>query len=61
MLLIGGSLRSDVLPLGDLGQGMQAHFGLASLPDAQNMRQRARPWQPYRSVASWYTWRLIDG
>jgi len=54
--------RPDVLPVGDLGirKGMQRHFGLRALPDADRMTRLAAPWRPYRSVAAWYMWRLLD-
>lgn len=63
MFLIFGLLRPDVLPVGDLGvrKGMQSYFGLDVLPGPAQMETLAAPWQPYRSVASWYMWRLVDG
>lgn len=62
MFLIFGLLRPDVLPVGDLGvrKGMQRYFALNALPGPGDMEALAAPWQPYRSVASWYMWRLID-
>lgn len=62
MFLIFGLLRPDVLPVGDLGvrKGMQLYFGLAELPTASEMQTLAAPWQPYRSAASWYMWRLLE-
>ena len=54
--------RPDVWPTGDLGvqRGVQRLDGLAELPDAPYMTRRAEPWQPWRSVAAWYLWRLAD-
>jgi DNA-3-methyladenine glycosylase II len=62
MFLISGLLRPDVLPVGDLGvrKGMQLYFGLADLPTASEMQTLAAPWQPYRSAASWYMWRVVE-
>lgn len=62
MFLIFALARPDVLPVGDLGirKGMQRHFRLRKLPEAPRMHQLAAPWQPYRSVASWYMWRLLE-
>jgi DNA-3-methyladenine glycosylase II len=62
MFLIFGLLRPDVLPVGDLGvqKGMQAYFGLRALPASPRMIELAAPWRPYRSVASWYMWRLVE-
>jgi len=54
--------RPDVLPVGDLGvrKGMQRHFRLRALPEPARMIKLAEPWQPYRSIASWYMWRLLE-
>ena len=63
MYLIFHLGRLDVLPVGDLGvrSGTQAIYGLEELPDADTLRHIAEPWQPYRSIASWYLWRFLDG
>jgi DNA-3-methyladenine glycosylase II len=63
MFLIFGLVRPDVLPTGDLGvrKGMQRYFSLDELPEAELMRELARPWEPYRSLASWYMWRVAEG
>ena len=62
MFLIFALNRPDVLPVGDLGvrKGMQRLYDLPVLPDAQTMRRLATPWQPFRSAATWYLWRLLD-
>jgi DNA-3-methyladenine glycosylase II len=62
MFLIFALARQDVLPIGDLGvrKGMQRHFGLRKLPDGAKMTRLAAPWRPYRSVAAWYMWRLLE-
>jgi 3-methyladenine DNA glycosylase/8-oxoguanine DNA glycosylase len=62
MFLIFALNRPDVLPVGDLGvrKGMQRLCALATLPDAETMRHVAAPWRPFRSVASWYLWRMLD-
>jgi len=62
MFLIFALARPDVLPVGDLGvrKGMQRHFGLRTLPLADRMTKLAEPWRPYRSVAAWYMWRLLE-
>jgi len=63
MFLVFGLARPDVLPVGDLGvrKGMRNYFGLDELPDPDEMRRLAAPWQPYRSAGSWYMWRCADG
>ena len=62
MFLMFALVRLDVLPVGDLGirKGMQRHFGLRKLPEADRMVKLATPWRPYRSVAAWYMWRLLE-
>lgn len=62
MFLMFALVRLDVLPVGDLGirKGMQRHFGLRKLPEAARMMKLAAPWRPYRSVAAWYMWRLLE-
>jgi DNA-3-methyladenine glycosylase II len=62
MFLMFALARLDVLPVGDLGirKGMQRHFGLRKLPEAARMMKLAAPWRPYRTVAAWYMWRLLE-
>ncbi|MES2134990.1 MAG: DNA-3-methyladenine glycosylase [Patescibacteria group bacterium] len=62
MFLMFALNRPDVLPTGDLGirKGFQELFKLKNLPDAKKMERFAEPWKPYRTVASWYLWRIAD-
>ena len=62
MFLMFALARPDVLPVGDLGvrKGMQRHWKLRKLPEPERMRQLAAPWRPFRSVGSWYMWRLTE-
>ena len=62
MFLVFGLGRPDVLPVGDLGirKGFQQFFRLEALPEADEMFGLAEPWRPYRTVASWYMWRVAD-
>lgn len=62
MFLMFTLARPDVLPVGDYGvrKGMQKHFRLRALPDAKKMLKLAAPWAPYRSIGSWYMWRLLE-
>lgn len=50
----------DVLPVGDLGvrRGMQALYGLKTLPSPSQMEAIANSWQPWRSVGSYFMWRV---
>lgn len=54
--------RPDVLPVGDLGvrKGVRDLYGLKNLPGPLQMEQLCEKWRPYRSVGSWYMWRLIE-
>ena len=54
--------RPDVLPELDLGvqKGIQLAYGLRALPTPKDVLRIGAPWAPYRSVASWYMWRLLD-
>jgi DNA-3-methyladenine glycosylase II len=63
MLLIFSLGRPDVLPVGDYGvrKGVQRLYRLRDLPKPDKMERIAAPWRPYRSIASWYLWRSIDG
>lgn len=63
MLLIFRLGRPDVLPTSDYGvrAGTQLVHGLDSLPDARELSRLAEPWRPYRSLASLYLWRALDG
>lgn len=62
MLLIFRLGRPDVLPLADLGvrKGFQRVYGLETLPTPAELTERGEVWRPFRSVASWYLWRVLD-
>jgi 3-methyladenine DNA glycosylase/8-oxoguanine DNA glycosylase len=60
MFLMFSLGRPDVLPVDDLGvqYGFKDAYGLRKLPSESWMRRTAEPWRPYRSVATWYLWKL---
>ncbi len=62
MLLMFRLGRADVLPLGDYGvrNGARLAFGLREMPDEAWLARRGEKWKPFRSVASWYLWRVVD-
>ena len=71
MLLIFRLGRPDILPVDDYGvrKGFALTFQRlapttkvtpADLPKPEVMLRRARRWQPWRSLASWYLWRAAD-
>jgi DNA-3-methyladenine glycosylase II len=55
--------RLDVWPAGDLGiqKGVIRLYALRRRPSAAKMETLGEPFRPFRSVASWYLWRLVDG
>lgn len=63
MLLIFRLGRPDVLPVTDLGvrKGFATTFRRPELPDGDELTEYAQRWRPWRSVASWYLWRAVDG
>jgi len=63
MLLIFRLGRPDVLPATDYGirKGFQKAFGLAELPTPTEVLQRGEAWRPFRTLPSWYLWRVLDG
>ena len=71
MLLIFRLGRPNVLPVDDYGvrKGFALTFGKLKptdkvtpmdLPKPDVMRRRAKKWDPWCSVASWYLWRACD-
>ena len=62
MFLMFGMRRPDVAAPGDLGlqRGLQRLHGLDERPEPEQFVALMAPWRPYRSVASWYLWRLAE-
>jgi DNA-3-methyladenine glycosylase II len=71
MLLMFRLGRPNVLPVSDYGirKGFALTFGKlkpadkvtpADLPKPDVMERRAKRWEPWRSIASWYMWRACD-
>ncbi|MFO0756482.1 MAG: hypothetical protein U0359_08325 [Byssovorax sp.] len=62
MFLIFRLGRPDILPVDDLGiqKGFVRLFNLRKMPTAERMTTLAKPFRPYRSIASWYLWRLTE-
>jgi DNA-3-methyladenine glycosylase II len=54
--------RPDVLPVLDLGirNAIRRAYRLRKEPTAKRMHALAKPWAPYRSVASWYLWQSLE-
>ena len=62
MFLLFAIGSTDVLATGDLGlkRGMKVFLGLDDYPSEELFIKEAEIWRPYRSVASWYLWRLAE-
>jgi 3-methyladenine DNA glycosylase/8-oxoguanine DNA glycosylase len=62
MYLIFSLGRPDVMPSTDLGiqKGIQVTYDLPELPSPDQVLESTRHLAPYRSVASWYFWRVVD-
>lgn len=62
MLLMFSLGRPDVLPVGDYGvrKGAMRLYDLDALPGRAELEEIAECWRPYRSIASWYLWRVEE-
>jgi len=54
--------RPDVFPELDLGvqKGVQQLLGLRRLPTPEKMTKIGERWAPFRTIAAWYLWRLLE-
>ena len=54
--------RADILPCTDLGiqKGIMKILNMKSLPSKKEMENCSRKWRPYRTIACWYLWRMVD-
>ncbi len=62
MFLIFGLGRPDVLSVNDAGlkRGLKISYKLPESLSEDEMISIGELWRPYRSVASWYLWRVVD-
>jgi DNA-3-methyladenine glycosylase II len=62
MLLIFRLGRPDVLPVGDFAvrKGFSLLHGAKELPKPKELVHYGERWRPFRSVASWYMWRVHE-
>jgi 3-methyladenine DNA glycosylase/8-oxoguanine DNA glycosylase len=62
MLLIFRLGRPDVLPADDYGirKGFARAYARDELPARKDVETYGVRWKPYRTVASWYLWRLAE-
>lgn len=63
MMLIFRMGRLDVWPVDDFGvrKGFTLLRSLEAPVTAKALGPQGEPWRPFRSVASWYLWRVADG
>ena len=63
MFLIFNLGRPDVLPVHDLGvrRGFQVAYRKRKMPEPEQLDKFGQRWKPYRSLASQYLWRAVDG
>lgn len=54
--------RLDVLPDLDLGvqKGIQVAYRMRKLPRPQKVLETGAKWAPYRTIGSWYMWRVLE-
>jgi DNA-3-methyladenine glycosylase II len=62
MFLMFTLRRPDIMPTGDYGvqAAIKKHYKKRKWPKPAVMLKIAKPWVPYRSIASWYLWRSLD-
>lgn len=62
MMLMFHLGRLDVLPVDDFGvrRGFMLLTRKKEMPTPKALRAVGTAWQPYRSVAAWYLWRVTD-
>lgn len=62
MLLMFWMGRPDILPADDLGirKGFQKVYGHSEMPSPKALLEHGERWRPWRSVASWYLWRILE-
>ncbi|WP_249384048.1 DNA-3-methyladenine glycosylase [Chitinivorax sp. B] len=62
MFLIFFMARPNVLPVDDIGlqRAMSMHYNDGQPISKLKMREVARRWQPWHSVATWYMWRSLE-
>jgi DNA-3-methyladenine glycosylase II len=60
--VVRGAVRPDVLPTLDLAvqTAVKRLYKLRAHPTPQRVATIGAKWAPYRTVASWYLWRVVD-
>ncbi len=60
MMLMFTLARMDILPADDFAivEGYKRLKNLETAPKRKQMAEIGQAWSPYRTVASWYLWRV---
>ena len=62
MFLMFALNRTNILPVNDLGikKGFKILFDLRELPTNEYMIKQSICWEPYRTIAAVYLWKIVD-
>ena len=62
MFLMFSLCRPDVFPVGDLGirNGIGKMYRFTERPSEAECLEISEKWAPYRTIASWYCWRVLE-
>ena len=62
MFLIFGLGRPDIFPIDDLGlvKGIYRHYNAGQHMTKAQLTAVGDKWRPYRSLGTWYMWRVLD-
>ncbi len=61
MILIFTLGRADIFPIGDLGVRNGFKILFKKNATEKQMLTKSNQWKPYRTIMSWYLWRVVDG
>ena len=62
MVMIFALGQPDILPLGDIGliRAIERTYAGGSNLEIEEILDISTGWSPYRTVATWYLWRVVD-
>ena len=62
MVMIFALGQPDILPLGDIGliRAIEKTYAGGSNLEVEDLLDISAGWSPYRTVATWYLWRVVD-
>ncbi|MEW6710636.1 MAG: hypothetical protein AB1403_12495 [Candidatus Riflebacteria bacterium] len=62
MLLIFRLARPDVLAADDYGlkKGLAILKNYQALPSSKQLAEEGKAWKPFRTIASWFLWRIAE-